>query len=98
MTEDRNPQPAPIHTRVTELLGIDYPIVQGGLSYLSYAELAAAVSQAGALGQIGVACFAAPEDLRADIRRYRTLTDRPFGVNFPIGMKPLDGFVEVTLE
>lgn len=90
-------RPAPMHTRVTDLLGIEYPIVQGGLAHLSFYELAAAVSAAGGLGQLGVACFPTPDDLRADIRRVRDSTDRPFGVNFPIGHKPLDGFVEVAL-
>lgn len=89
--------PMPLHTRITTLLGIDYPIIQGGLSHLSYFELAAAVSGAGGLGQLGVACFASPEALRADIQRYRQLTDRPFGVNFPIGHTALDGFLEVAL-
>lgn len=89
--------PAPMHTRICELLGIDYPIVQGGLAYLSLAPLAAAVSLAGGLGQLGVACFATPADLQADITRYRQWSMRPFGVNFPIGHKPLDGFLEVAL-
>jgi len=86
-----------MHTRITELLGIDYPIVQGGLAHLSLAPLAAAVSSAGGLGQLGVACFATPEDLRAAIAEVRGLTDRPFGVNFPIGVKPMDAFLEVAL-
>jgi NAD(P)H-dependent flavin oxidoreductase YrpB (nitropropane dioxygenase family) len=89
--------PAPMRTRVTELLGISYPIVQGGLAHLSLAPLAAAVSGAGGLGQMGVACYATPEELRADIARCRAQTDRPFGVNFPIGVKPLDAFLEVAL-
>ncbi|GCE28430.1 nitronate monooxygenase [Dictyobacter alpinus] len=90
--------PEKMHTRFTELLNIRYPIVQGGLSHLSYSKLAAAVSNAGGLGQLGCACFATPEELRADIRRTKELTDRPFGVNFPIGHVPLDGFLDVTLE
>ncbi|GCE02829.1 enoyl-ACP reductase II [Dictyobacter aurantiacus] len=90
--------PAKMHTRFTELLNIRYPIVQGGLSHLSYAELAAAVSNAGGLGQLGCACFATPEDLRADMQKVKRLTDKPFGVNFPIGHVPLDGFLEVALE
>ncbi len=90
-------RPAPIRTRVSELLGIDYPIVQGGLAYLSLAPLAAAVSAAGGLGQIGVAGLDTPEDLRAEIAQYRTLSARPFGVNFPIGIKPMEAFLEVAL-
>ncbi|HTK06394.1 MAG TPA: nitronate monooxygenase [Ktedonobacteraceae bacterium] len=89
--------PERMHTRFTELAGIRYPIVQGGLAHLSYAELAAAVSNAGGLGQIGCACFATPEELRADIRRAKQLTEQPFGVNFPIGHIPLDAFLDVAL-
>ena len=72
-------------TRVTELLGVRYPIVQGGLAYLAYAELAAAVSNAGGLGQITAMSLATPEELREEIQKVRTLTDKPFGVNFAIG-------------
>ena len=71
-------------TRVTEIFGIKYPIVQGGLAYLAYAELAAAVSNAGGLGQITAATLRTPEKLRNEIRKIRTLTDKPFGVNFAI--------------
>jgi enoyl-[acyl-carrier protein] reductase II len=90
--------PEKMHTRFTELVNVRYPIVQGGLSHLSYAELAAAVSNAGALGQLGCACFANPEELRADIQKAKRLTDKPFGVNFPIGHVPLDGYLDATLE
>lgn len=72
-------------TRITELLGIRLPIVQGGLAYLAYADLAAAVSNAGGLGQITAMSLSEPEQLRAEIRKVRTLTDKPFGVNFAIG-------------
>ncbi|TWT28058.1 nitronate monooxygenase family protein [Planomicrobium sp. CPCC 101110] len=72
-------------TRVTELLGTRLPIVQGGLAYLAYAELAAAVSNAGGLGQITAMSLGTPEQLREEIRTVRRLTDRPFGVNFAIG-------------
>ncbi len=98
MTTPSDPSaPAPMRTRVTDLLGIAYPIVQGGLAHLSLAPLAAAVSAAGGLGQLGVACYATPAELREDIMRLRALTDRPFGVNFPIGIKPLDDFLAVAL-
>lgn len=89
--------PDKMHTRFTELAGIHYPIVQGGLSHLSYAELAAAVSNAGGLGQIGCACFSTPQELQADIQKARRLTGKPFGVNFPIGHRPLDAFVDAAL-
>lgn len=71
-------------TRVTDILGIQYPIIQGGLAYLAYAELAAAVSNAGGLGQITAATLGTPEKLRDEIHKVRTLTDKPFAVNFAI--------------
>lgn len=72
-------------TRVTEMLEIRYPIIQGGLAYLAYAELAAAVSNAGGLGQITAMSLSTPEELREEIQKVRKLTDKPFGVNFAIG-------------
>src|SRR5690606_39925093 len=72
-------------TRITDLLGIRLPIIQGGLAYLAYAELAAAVSNAGGLGQITAMSLSTPEQLREEIRKVRELTDKPFGVNFAIG-------------
>lgn len=84
-------------TRLTELLGIRYPIIQGGLAHLAYAELAAAVSNAGGLGQITAATCGGPEALRAQIRRCRELTDRPFALNFAIGHRPLDDLVDVAV-
>lgn len=87
-------------TRVTELLGIDYPIIQGGLAYLAYAELAAAVSNAGGLGQITAMSLPTPEALREEIRKVRENTDRPFGVNFAIGQhgRPFSHMLEVAIE
>lgn len=73
------------NTRVTDLLGIRLPIIQGGLAYLAYADLAAAVSNAGGLGQITAMSLSDPEQLREEIRKVRTMTDKPFGVNFAIG-------------
>jgi len=89
--------PERMHTRFTELVNVRYPIVQGGLSHLSFAELAAAVSNAGGLGQIGCACFTTPEELQADIQKAKRLTKNPFGVNFPIGHIPLEAFVDAAL-
>ena len=89
--------PERMHTRFTDLVNIRFPIVQGGLSHLSFAELAAAVSNAGGLGQIGCACFSTPEELQVDIQKAKRLTDKPFGVNFPIGHIPLDAFVDAAL-
>ncbi|WP_068618355.1 NAD(P)H-dependent flavin oxidoreductase [Paenibacillus tuaregi] len=78
------------NTRLTELLQIKYPIIQGGLAYLGYAELASAVSNAGGLGQITAMSLAGAEELRREIQRTRTWTDKPFGVNFAMGMHSAD--------
>ncbi|GIP23346.1 nitronate monooxygenase family protein [Paenibacillus sp. J22TS3] len=78
------------NTRLTELLQIKYPIIQGGLAYLGYAELASAVSNAGGLGQITAMSLAGVEELRREIQRTRIWTDKPFGVNFAIGMHSAD--------
>jgi len=84
------------NTRVTELLQVKYPIIQGGLAYLAYADLAAAVSNAGGLGQITAMSLRSPDLLRAEIHKVRTLTDKPFGVNFAIGMHGT-GYEEMVL-
>ncbi|NMH71342.1 nitronate monooxygenase [Bacillus sp. RO3] len=87
-------------TRVTELLNIQYPIIQGGLAHLAYADLAAAVSNAGGLGQITAMSLDNPEQLREEIVKVRSLTDKPFGVNFAIGQhgRPFTEFVDVAME
>lgn len=87
-------------TRVTQLLGISYPIIQGGLAYLAYSDLAAAVSNAGGLGQITAMSLKSPEDLKNEMRLVKKLTDQPFGVNFAIGQqgRPFESFVEAALE
>jgi nitronate monooxygenase len=71
-------------TRVTELLGIRYPIVQGGMQWVGRAELAAAVSNAGGLGMVTALTQPTPQDLAQEIVRTRALTERPFGVNLTI--------------
>ena len=68
-------------TRITELFGIEHPIIQGGMHFVGFAELAAAVSNAGALGIITGLTQKTPADLAHEIRRCRELTDKPFGVN-----------------
>ncbi|MEM1106389.1 MAG: nitronate monooxygenase family protein [Pseudomonadota bacterium] len=68
-------------TRITELFGIDYPIIQGGMHYVGFAELAAAVSNAGGLGIITALTQKTPEALANEIARCREMTDKPFGVN-----------------
>lgn len=87
-------------TRVTQLLGIKYPIIQGGLAYLAYSELAAAVSNAGGLGQITAMSLESPENLREEIHKVRKLTNKPFGVNFAIGNhgRPFADFLQVAIE
>lgn len=87
-------------TKVTELLGIQYPIVQGGLAHLAYSDLAAAVSNAGGLGQITAMSIESPDQLREEIHRIRRLTDKPFGVNFAIGMgrRPYESHLQVVVE
>lgn len=88
------------HTRVTDLLQIQYPIVQGGLAYLAYADLAAAVSNAGGLGQITAMSLESPQALRDEIRKVRTMTDKPFGVNFAIGDhgRPFLHMLDIAIE
>jgi len=89
-------------TRVTQLLGIEHPIIQGGMLWLSRAEFTAAVSNAGALGILSGLTFSTPEELRAEIRKLRNLTDRPFGVNIPFlpTLKQIDlsEYISTALE
>ena len=73
-----------LRTRVTEVLGIEHPIVMGGLTFYGRAELAAAVSNAGGLGMLTALTQPSPEALAAEIARCREMTDRPFGVNLTI--------------
>lgn len=68
-------------TRITELFGIEYPIIQGGMHHVGYAELAGAVSEAGGLGIITALTQKSPEDLAAEIEKCHGITDKPFGVN-----------------
>ena len=73
-----------IKNRFTELLGIEHPIVQGGMMWVGRAELAAAVSNAGGLGILTALTQPTPDDLRREIDRCRAMTDKPFGVNLTI--------------
>ncbi len=73
-----------VRTRFTDLLGIEHPIVQGGMMWVGRAELAAAVSNAGGLGILTALTQPTPDDLRREIDRCRTLTTKPFGVNLTI--------------
>ena len=85
-------------TRITELLGIRYPILQAGMSWASSnAELALAVSQAGALGVIAAGPMY-PDALRAAIRTVKEQTDRPFAVNVPLYNPRAATFLDIVLE
>ena len=88
------------NTRVTELLKIKYPIIQGGLAHLAYSDLAAAVSNAGGLGQVTAMSLSSPEKLRDEIQKVKKLTDKPFGVNFAIGQhgRPFSHYLDVAIE
>ncbi|WP_066176384.1 NAD(P)H-dependent flavin oxidoreductase [Bacillus marinisedimentorum] len=88
------------NTRVTELLGIEYPVVQGGLAYLAYSELASAVSNAGGLGQITAMSLPDADSLKEEIKKTKSKTNKPFGVNFAIGQhgRPFEHMVEAALE
>jgi nitronate monooxygenase len=68
-------------TRITELFGIQHPIIQGGMHYVGFAELASAVSGAGGLGIITALTLKTPRDLDKEIKRCKEMTDKPFGVN-----------------
>lgn len=83
-----------IRTRMTELLGIEVPVMQGGMQNLATPELAAAVSNAGGLGTINAASYKEPEAFRTAIRRLKELTDKPFCVN--ISMLPFVSVGEQT--
>ena len=84
-------------TRITELLGIEYPIIQGGMAWVAEYHLAAAVSNAGGLGLIGAA--SAPEDvIRTQIREAKKLTDKPFGVNVMLLSPYADEVAKIIVE
>ena len=73
-----------LKTRFTELFGVEHPIVQGGMQWVGYAPLVAAVANAGGLGFITALTQPTPDDLRREIERCQKLTDKPFGVNLTI--------------
>ena len=87
-------------TRVTDVLGIQYPIIQGGLAYLAYSDLAAAVSNAGGLGQITAMSLGTADALRNEIKKIHDKTSKPFGVNFAIGQhgQGYEELVQVAIE
>ena len=84
-------------TRITELLGIEYPIIQGGMAWVAESHLAAAVSAAGGLGLIGGA-NAPAEVIRNYIREVKAVTDKPFGVNVMLMSPYADEVAKVVVE
>ncbi|MDA0830538.1 MAG: NAD(P)H-dependent flavin oxidoreductase [Burkholderiales bacterium] len=91
-----------MRTRITELLGIEHPIIQGGMHYVGFAELAAAVSNAGGLGTITGLTQKTAEDLRNEIRKCKALTNKPFAVNLTflpsLATPDYPGYVKVIIE
>ncbi|MEH6345093.1 MAG: nitronate monooxygenase family protein [Bermanella sp.] len=89
-------------TRITELFGIKYPVLQGGMHYVGFAELAAAVSNAGGLGTITGLTQTSPDNLAKEIAKCKTLTDKPFAVNLtflPGFAKPdYPGYIKAIIE
>ncbi|MBA7697185.1 NADH:quinone reductase [subsurface metagenome] len=71
-------------TRITEMFGIEYPIIQGAMQWLSRAELVSAVSNAGGLGIISSLTFPTAEELRQEIKKTKGMTDKPFAVNITL--------------
>src|SRR3989337_1258289 len=104
-TERRPPQEgsiAVLRTRITKLFNIKYPIICGGMYWIGRAELIAAVANAGGLGFMTAASFDSLDDLRAEIRKARDLTDGPVGLNinlFPaLRPQPIEAWVEIACE
>ena len=91
-----------MRTRITELFGIEHPIIQGGMHYVGFAELAAAVSNAGGLGIITALTQPSPADLATEIARCREMTDKPIGVNLTflptVSAPDYPGYVRAILE
>ena len=91
-----------LKTRITELFGIEYPIIQGGIMWVSGADLIAAVSNAGGLGILTSLNYPTPEDLAAEIEKTKKLTEKPFGVNLTLlpTLNPVDydGYIEVIVK
>jgi nitronate monooxygenase len=79
-------------TRITELFGVEHPVVQGGLMWIATSELVSAVANAGGMGFLTALTYPTPQELAADIRKTREMSDKPFGVNvtFLPTLKPVD--------
>jgi nitronate monooxygenase len=89
-------------TRITELFGIEHPIIQGGMHFVGFAELAAAVSNAGGLGIITGLTQRSPDDLAKEIAKCNELTDKPFGVNLTflptVSSPDYPGYIKAIIE
>ncbi|MFD6209923.1 NAD(P)H-dependent flavin oxidoreductase [Peribacillus sp. NPDC060253] len=86
-------------TAITDLLGIEYPIIQGGLHRLGIEPLVSAVSDAGGLGLLTAGSYPSKKEMIQDIELVRSRTDKPFGVNLAIGIRrPMDDFVDGAIE
>ena len=86
-------------TRLTELMNIQYPIIEGSFAGFGDSRLAVAVSEAGGLGMITAGALKTPENLREDIKRAQSLTDKPMAVNLTVGMCPaIDEMRDVAIE
>ena len=83
--------------KISEILGIEYPFIQGGMANIATGEFAAAVSNAGALGLIAAGGMS-PDTLRSEIRKCRDLTDKPFGVNIMLMHPQLDEIADIVTE
>ncbi|MBW2600186.1 MAG: nitronate monooxygenase [Deltaproteobacteria bacterium] len=86
-----------IKTRVTEILGIEYPIIKGGMVWVSNAELTAAVSNAGGLGVMGLGGMDI-EILNAELDKLQSLTDKPFGISFPLIRPDYETMIGAALD
>jgi len=89
-------------TKITELFGIEHPIIQGGMHFVGFAELASAVSNAGGLGMITGLTQRSPQDLANEIRRCREMTDKPFGVNLTflptVSSPDYPGYIQAIID
>lgn len=97
MTVHHVPERPTFDTAITRLFGIDYPIIQGAMAWLSEAELVAAVSNEGGLGVLGASIMSV-EEFEEQVVRAKALTDRPFAVNFPLVLGDYSEHLEMALS
>jgi len=86
-----------MNQRITQLLGIDYPIIQAGMVWVSGWKLASAVSNAGGLGIIGAGSMY-PDVLREHIQQCKAATNKPFGVNLPLLYPDIEQHIDIIIE